>query len=57
MSDPSAILRVLKKGKLMFCDVCNAFVDSAFDGEVTCIDCALAGYDVDVEEIELDEVW
>lgn len=46
-----------KKGKLMFCDVCNAFIDSAFDGEVTCIDCALSDFDVEIEDIELNEVW
>lgn len=48
---------ITKKGKLMFCDLCNAFIDSAFDGEVTCIDCALAGYDVEFEEMDLDEVF
>lgn len=41
----------------MFCDVCNQFVDTNFDGEVTCLDCALAGYDVEVSEMDLDEVF
>lgn len=41
----------------MFCNLCNAFIDSAFDGEVTCIDCALSDFDVEIEEIELNEVW
>jgi hypothetical protein len=41
----------------MFCDVCNGFVDTAFDGEVTCIECALDGYDVEFEEMELEEVY
>lgn len=41
----------------MFCNLCNGFIDSAFDGEVTCIDCALSDFDIDIEEIELNEVW
>ena len=39
----------------MFCDVCNSFVETNFDDEVVCIDCALAGYDVDVMEMDLPE--
>ena len=41
----------------MFCDVCNSFVETNFDDEVVCIDCALAGYDVDVMEMDLEEIF
>jgi hypothetical protein len=41
----------------MFCNVCNDFIDSAFDEEVTCIDCALSDFDLEIEEIELEEVF
>ena len=43
----------------MFCDVCNEFVDTHFDNSesVICIDCSLSDYDMEIEEIELEEVF